>query len=111
PRSHSTPSRSLEHAWIRKVKAAQARLLTTTEGHSRWLIVGITLLFLTAIVVLHSFGNNFLPEFRERHFIVHVSTEPGTSLAESLRLGRHISLALGRIPAVRSVAQRVGRAE
>ncbi|BDB13761.1 efflux RND transporter permease subunit [Acidithiobacillus ferrooxidans] len=106
-----TPSRSLEHAWIRKVKAAQARLLTTTEGHSRWLIVGITLLFLTAIVVLHSFGNNFLPEFRERHFIVHVSTEPGTSLAESLRLGRHISLALGRIPAVRSVAQRVGRAE
>ena len=106
-----TPSRSLEHAWIRKVKAAQARLLTTTEGHSRWLIVGITLLFLTAMAVLHSFGNNFLPEFRERHFIVHVSTEPGTSLAESLRLGRHISLALGRIPAVHSVAQRVGRAE
>ncbi|MCK9189659.1 MULTISPECIES: efflux RND transporter permease subunit [Acidithiobacillus] len=106
-----TPSRSLEHAWIRKVKAAQARLLTTTEGHSRWLIVGITLLFLTAMAVLHSFGNNFLPEFRERHFIVHVSTEPGTSLAESLRLGRRISLALGRIPAVRSVAQRVGRAE
>lgn len=106
-----TPSRSLEHAWIRKVKAAQARLLTTTEGNSRWLIVGITLLFLMAMAVLHSFGSNFLPEFRERHFIVHVSTEPGTSLAESLRLGRRISLALGRIPAVRSVAQRVGRAE
>jgi len=106
-----TPSRSLEHAWIRKVKAAQARLLTTTEGHSRWLIVGITLLFLTAMVVLHSFGSNFLPEFRERHFIVHVSTEPGTSLAESIQLGRHISTALSRIPAVRSVAQRVGRAE
>ncbi|MHB8248023.1 MAG: efflux RND transporter permease subunit [Acidithiobacillus sp.] len=106
-----TQSRSLDPAWIRKVKAAQARLLTGTEGHSRWLIVGITLLFLTAMAVLHSFGSNFLPEFRERHFIVHVSTEPGTSLAESLQLGRRISVALSRIPAVRSVAQRVGRAE
>lgn len=106
-----TQPRPLDPAWLCKLKEVQARLLTHAERHSRLLIVGITLLFLVAMAVLQSFGSNFLPEFRERHFIVHVSTEPGTSLAESIELGRHISMALSRIPAVRSVAQRVGRAE
>ncbi len=106
-----TQPRPLDPAWLCKIKAIQARLLTRAERHSRLLIVGIALLFLVAMAVLQSFGSNFLPEFRERHFIVHVSTEPGTSLAESIELGRHISTALSRILAVRSVAQRVGRAE
>ncbi len=106
-----TQSRSLDHAWIRALKAGQARVLAATAGQHRWLMAGITILFLAAVAVFHSFGSNFLPEFSERHFIVHVSTAPGTSLAGSLQLGRHISKALIHIPAVRSVAQRVGRAE
>ena len=36
---------------------------------------------------------------------------PGTSIAESLRLGNLVTGALRALPAVRSVAQRVGRAE
>src|SRR5262249_32648597 len=44
-------------------------------------------------------------------FIVHMSAVPGTSLQESLRLGHLVTLALLKIPSVRSVAQRVGRAE
>ena len=106
-----TPTSPIDHAWIRALKAGQARVLAAIAGQHRWLMVGITILFLAAAAVFHSFGSNFLPEFSERHFIVHVSTAPGTSLAESLQLGRHISMALSRIPAVRSVAQRVGRAE
>ncbi|MBU2828835.1 MAG: efflux RND transporter permease subunit [Acidithiobacillus ferriphilus] len=106
-----TPTSPIDHAWIRALKAGQARVLAAIAGQHRWLMVGITILFLVAAAVFHSFGSNFLPEFSERHFIVHVSTAPGTSLAESLQLGRHISMALSRIPAVRSVAQRVGRAE
>ncbi|CDQ11716.1 Putative multi-drug efflux system, membrane component (plasmid) [Acidithiobacillus ferrivorans] len=106
-----TPTSPIDHAWIRALKAGQARVLAATAGQHRWLMVGITILFLAAVAVFHSFGSNFLPEFSERHFIVHVSTAPGTSLAESLQLGHHISKALIHIPAVRSVAQRVGRAE
>jgi len=40
-----------------------------------------------------------------------MSAVPGTSLHESLRLGRQVTRELLKIPYVRSVAQRVGRAE
>ncbi|HEY9506485.1 MAG TPA: efflux RND transporter permease subunit [Gemmatimonadales bacterium] len=57
------------------------------------------------------FGATFLPEFREGHYLVHMSAVPGTSLDESLRLGQRVTEALRGDPRVRSVAQRIGRAE
>jgi CzcA family heavy metal efflux pump len=57
------------------------------------------------------FGGSFIPELKEGHFIVHMSAVPGTSIAESLRLGGFVAAALKQLPVVRAVAQRVGRAE
>jgi CzcA family heavy metal efflux pump len=57
------------------------------------------------------FGATFLPEFREGHYLVHMSAVPGTSLEESLRLGQRVTEVLRADPRVRSVAQRIGRAE
>jgi CzcA family heavy metal efflux pump len=57
------------------------------------------------------FGGSFIPELKEGHFIVHMSAVPGTSIAESLRLGGLVTAALKQLPMVKSVAQRVGRAE
>ena len=57
------------------------------------------------------FGGSFIPELKEGHFIVHMSAVPGTSLDESLRIGAPYRRGLRQLPAVRSVAQRVGRAE
>jgi CzcA family heavy metal efflux pump len=57
------------------------------------------------------FGATFLPEFREGHYLVHMSAVPGTSLDESLRLGERVTEVLRADPRVRSVAQRTGRAE
>lgn len=56
-------------------------------------------------------GGTFLPELRESHFVVHMSAVPGTSLGESLRLGRAVSEKLLENPHVLMVSQRVGRAE
>jgi CzcA family heavy metal efflux pump len=63
------------------------------------------------LAALPFFGGSFIPELREGHFIVHMSAVPGTSIAESLRLGKQVTAALKDLPAVKSVAQRVGRAE
>jgi len=52
----------------------------------------------------------FLPELREGHYIVHMETAPGTSIAESMRIGNAITRELRALPFVRTVAQRVGRA-
>ena len=57
------------------------------------------------------FGGAFLPELQEGHFIVHMAAVPGTSLEESLRLGRAVTLELLKNPHIRSVAQQAGRAE
>jgi len=57
------------------------------------------------------FGGAFLPDLKEGHFILHMTTAPGTSLQETLRLGGHVTAGLKRVPGVRAVAQQVGRAE
>jgi Cu/Ag efflux pump CusA len=64
-----------------------------------------------AAAIVPSFGATFLPEFREGHYLVHMSAVPGTSLDESLRLGQRVTEVLRADPRVRSVAQRIGRAE
>src|SRR5947199_94441 len=53
----------------------------------------------------------FLPEFREGYFIVHMSAVPGTSLEQSLAVGRELTKELDENPHIRSIAQRAGRAE
>ncbi len=91
------------------------------ERHSRWLgalsrrprtVIGVALvLFLAAAATVPFFGGEFLPEFREGHFIVHMAALPGTSLEESVRLGRQVTRELLKNPHIRSVSQQAGRAE
>jgi CzcA family heavy metal efflux pump len=57
------------------------------------------------------FSASFLPELKEGHFTLHMAAVPGTSIGEMLRTGARVSNALRQVPSVRSVAQRVGRAE
>ena len=57
------------------------------------------------------FGGAFLPDLKEGHFVLHMTTAPGTSLQETLRLGGLVTAGLKSVPGVRAVAQQVGRAE
>jgi CzcA family heavy metal efflux pump len=68
-------------------------------------------LCLLALMALPFFGSSFLPDFREGHYVVHMAAVPGSSLSESVRLGKRVSVAIAKDPRVRSVAQRAGRAE
>ena len=61
--------------------------------------------------MLPFFGGTFLPDLREGHLILHVSAIPGTSLDESLRIGKLMTDTLRKIPGIRRVAQHSGRAE
>jgi CzcA family heavy metal efflux pump len=72
---------------------------------------GAIVVCVSALAALPFFGATFLPEFREGHFLVHMSAVPGTSLEESMRLGQLVTQELRQDPRVRAVAQRIGRAE
>ncbi|HAT8295619.1 TPA: AcrB/AcrD/AcrF family protein, partial [Legionella pneumophila] len=67
--------------------------------------------FLFALALLPFFGTSFLPEFHEGNFIIAMSTLPGTSLDETMRLGQQVSKTLLKYPQVVSIAQRAGRSE
>jgi Cu/Ag efflux pump CusA len=56
-------------------------------------------------------GQSFLPEFQEGALTVTAGTMPGTSLAESDRLGREVERILLSHPEVVAVARQTGRAE
>jgi CzcA family heavy metal efflux pump len=74
--------------------------------------VAVTFVVIAAgIGVLPLFTGEFIPALREGHYIVHMTAVPGTSEAESLRLGSRVSRAIGSIDGVQSVAQWVGRSK
>jgi Cu/Ag efflux pump CusA len=96
---------------VRWLKERYRNLLLSVEKHPRRVIGSVIILVAAGLAALLFLGGEFLPQLREDHFIVHVSALPGTSLDESLRMGRQLTLELLKLPYVRSVAQRVGRAE
>ncbi len=95
-------------AWL---KRRYGSTLQAVERRSTAVLVAVALLTLAGLVSLRSVGGAFLPELREGHFIIHMFSAPGTSLQESLRVGHRVTAELRTLPFVRSVAQRVGRAE
>lgn len=76
-----------------------------------------TLMTLTGLLLLATIGAvpflkcEFLPDFREGHFVVQLTMAPGTSLVEMRRIGTRISQELLKISAIRSVEEQIGRSE
>jgi CzcA family heavy metal efflux pump len=96
---------------VRWTRAVYESLLQAVAQRPRAVIGAAVTLTVFGCAALPFFYTSFIPELREGHFIIHMSAVPGTSIDESLRIGRLVSDALRRLPVVRSVAQRVGRAE
>ena len=96
---------------VKWVRAGYENLLRTISRRPRMLIGATAAFTIAGCAALPFFGGSFIPALKEGHFVVHMSAVPGTSIDESLRIGAHVADALRELPAVRSVAQRVGRAE
>lgn len=96
---------------VQWLKGKYRSLLVKVEQHPKTVMSGVGLIVVIGIAMFPFFGGGFIPELREGHFIIHMTTVPGTSLQESMRLGRQVTLELLKNPDVRSVALRMGRAE
>src|SRR3989475_2023403 len=97
--------------YVEFLKRRYRAVLERISGHPKAVLTTVAALCLAALAMLPFFGGAFLPELREGHFIVHMSAVPGTSLEQSLRLGREVTAELLKNPHISSVAQKVGRAE
>lgn len=96
---------------IRYLKPAYRRLLERVAAYFRYVLPFSLALCALAAAALLRLDSKFLPELREGHYIVHTSSIPGTSLQESLRIGKQLSAQFRQIPGVQSVSQWAGRAE
>jgi CzcA family heavy metal efflux pump len=106
-----TVRESIEPRFIHSLKAGYRRVLDATL--TRWkTVAGISVATLAAALVALGFaGRAFLPDFNEGTLTVGMATLPGTSLAESDRLGRMVENILLSHPEVVATARRTGRAE
>ena len=106
--------RSLEHRESLVVRGLKAAYRPLLRGALRrpWLVIGASAAMVGGAVYLTTtLGRSFLPEFNEGALTVSAVTLPGTSLAESDRMGRRLEELLLTFPEVASTVRRTGRAE
>ena len=96
---------------VRWLKAGDERLLRWSFRHARKLLAGAALAVVVAGVAVAWFPRAFLPPFNEGTLTVNVLLNPGTSLAESNRIGSLAEELALQVPEVTQVGRRTGRAE
>jgi CzcA family heavy metal efflux pump len=101
-----------EAGWLKRMKSWQTSAVHGVGKHFK-LTAGVLIgLVVAAIVVLPFIGGTFMPDFREGHFVMQVSSSiPGTSLDQMLDIGKRISADVLALPYVDTIEQQVGRAE
>ena len=100
-----------ERSWLTRMRAAYADVLRRVEQAPRLVIIAVVVVTALALAMYPFLGKTFLPDLHENHYLVHLEAAPGTSLQESARIGMIAQRELLKLPFVKQVAQRVGRAE
>ncbi len=101
-----------ESGWLLRLKAWQRSAVGGVAAHFKAVAAVLIGGVIAAGVALPFLGGTFMPDFREGHFVMQVSSSiPGTSLDEMLSVGKRISAEILALPYVQTVEQQVGRAE
>src|SRR5258707_3948811 len=101
-----------EAAWLVRLKSWQSSAVRGVANHFRVVVAILIGLVIAAVAALPFLGGTFMPEFREGHFVLQVSSAvTGTSLETMLDMGKRISAEVLALPYVQSIEQQVGRAE
>ncbi len=96
---------------VAKLKAWDTRLLDWSFAHSKTLLGAGLLAVALALAAVPFFPRAFLPEFNEGTLTINLLMNPGTSLAESNRIGTLAEQLILQVPEVTQVGRRTGRAE
>jgi CzcA family heavy metal efflux pump len=101
-----------EARWLTRLKLWQGSAVHAAVRHMKLTIAILLVLVIGAAAALPFLGGTFMPDFREGHFVMQVSSSvTGTSLDEMINLGERISKDVLALPYVQSIEQQIGRAE
>jgi CzcA family heavy metal efflux pump len=96
---------------VHVIKGVYQKLLSGVLHRPHLVITTAVVLFVGTLAFVPFMGRAFLPEFNEGTLTINTVTLPGTSLAESDRLGQMVDAILLAFPEVQATARRTGRAE
>ncbi len=107
-----TTKNATADSWlVRACNAIYRGLLPPFVRHPWLVIAGALVMLASAASAIPFLGGEFLPDFRESHFVVFMVGKSDSSLRESERSGELLAKELLQITGVKSVAQQIGRAD
>lgn len=105
------PAGKSEAPFLTRLKARYAAFLPRVLAHRRSAIAATAALVLAAVFTTTQLKEQFLPNFRERDFLMHWVEKPGTSLDAMRRITASASKELRAVEGVRNFGSHIGRAE
>ena len=106
----NAPLHERESPLIPLFQRAYDRLLLPIVRAPRLAYASVAVIVLFGVAVIPVLGQSLLPSFKERDFLMHWLTKPGTSLPEMMRITTQASVELREIPGVRNFGAHIGRA-
>jgi CzcA family heavy metal efflux pump len=95
---------------VRWLKRGYLGLLSRVVYRPRVAYLAVGLTFVAGVAVVPFLGESLIPEFKERDFLSHIITKPGTSLPEERRIITQEQRELASIPGVAHVGTHIGQA-
>ena len=95
---------------VRWLKRGYGTLLSRVVTAPRAAFVSAGVISLTGLAVTPFLGQSLLPDFKERDFLMHWLTKPGTSLPEETRISARGCRELRTVPGVRNCGSHIGQA-
>jgi CzcA family heavy metal efflux pump len=93
--------------WLQRVYTAG---LARVVKRPRWAYATVAVLIAAGLAVVPFLGESLFPQFKERDFLMHWVTYPGTSHPEEQRITLKASRELRSIPGVRNFGSHIGQA-
>ncbi len=105
--------KSLQHREspvVPPLKRGYLRVLRPIVDHPRGAYATVAGLTVLGIVLTPFLGQSLLPDFKERDFLMHWLTRPGTGQVEMVRITEQVNRELLTIPGVRNAGSHIGQA-
>jgi len=105
------PERRIDAPLVLWLKRIYGSILPRLIGRPYAAISVLVVVFLLTGIAIPRLGEEFLPNFKERDFLMHWVEKPGTSLEAMRRITVQVSKELRAVPGVRNFGSHIGRAE
>jgi CzcA family heavy metal efflux pump len=99
-----------ESPLVKRLQGGYSAVLSRIVQRPKSAYAGCLVLVLAGVLVVLNLGQSLFPTFKERDFLMHFLTAPGTSVGEEARMITQFSKDLRAIPGVQTFGSHIGQA-